>query len=158
MKMTGLPLFLEKKMMGPRLFWGLKISHFPLCRTINFAPSLTKHPDWQATICPSMPSRSSRPIHTVVREEAKFIVLHKGKWEILSPPKNLGPKKSGSSVIFISGKSLRPVIFFFLHRYFFYRLYEDCMNSFQKSSRHSFSVKKSISKFFAPPTTRLPLV
>ena len=40
MKMTGLPLFPEKKMMGPRLFWGLKITHFPLCRTINFAPSL----------------------------------------------------------------------------------------------------------------------
>ena len=40
MKMTGLPVFSEKKMTGPRLFWGLKISYFPLCRTINFAPSL----------------------------------------------------------------------------------------------------------------------
>ena len=42
MKMTGLPLFLEKKMTGPRLFGGLKISYFPLCRTINFAPSLIR--------------------------------------------------------------------------------------------------------------------
>ena len=41
MKMTGLPLFLEKKMTGPRLFWGFQISHFPLCRKMNFAPSLT---------------------------------------------------------------------------------------------------------------------
>ena len=38
--MTGLPLFSGKKMTGPRLFCGLKISDFPLCRTINFAPSL----------------------------------------------------------------------------------------------------------------------
>ena len=81
MKMTGLPLFSEKKMTGPRLFWGLKISHFPLCRTIDFAPSL--------------------------REGAKFIGLHKGKSEMLSLEKSLGPvisfsEKSGSPVIFIS--------------------------------------------------------
>ena len=43
--MTGLPLFSGKKMTGPRLFWGLKISHFPLCRTINFAPSLIARND-----------------------------------------------------------------------------------------------------------------
>ena len=41
MKMMGLPLFSEKKMTGPRLFGGLEITGFPLCRTINFAPSLS---------------------------------------------------------------------------------------------------------------------
>ena len=40
MKMTGLPVLSEKKMTGRRLFSGLTISHFPLCRTINFAPFL----------------------------------------------------------------------------------------------------------------------
>ena len=29
--------------------------------------------------------------HPYLREGAKFIVLHKGKWEILSPQKSLGP-------------------------------------------------------------------
>ena len=40
-KLTGLPLFSEKELRGPRLFSGLKICHFPLCRPINFAPSLS---------------------------------------------------------------------------------------------------------------------
>ena len=40
MKMTELQLFSEKRLRGAILFWGLEMSHFPLCRTMNFAPSL----------------------------------------------------------------------------------------------------------------------
>ena len=83
---------------------------------------------------------------------AKFIVLHKGKWEIVSPQKSLRPviffsDKTGSPVIFISWKNLCTVIFFsekslcphFIilksmpAEVFFYTFYENWTNSFQKS-------------------------
>ena len=112
--------------------------------------------------------------HPYLREGAKFIVLHKGKWEILSPQKSLGPvifsskKVAAASFLFpekvyapsfLSPKKVAAPSFSFPEKIyapsflplkkilaphfiilkskpaevFFYRFYENCMTSFQKS-------------------------